>query len=323
MRALVVPSDPPSRLELTDEYPRPVPAEGEVLVRVRWAGICATDLEIVRGYMQFHGILGHEFVGTVVTGPARWVGQRVVAEINCACGVCPVCQRGQPNHCPRRTVLGIAGRNGAFAEYVAVPEANCRIVPACLSDEEAVFVEPLAAAAHVLDVQPIVPTTRVAVIGSGRLGSLVAQVLALQGCELVVWGRNPRSLALAREYGVDARAVESCPWEACYDVVVECTGSPDGLPMALALCRPQGTIVLKSTCHDRAPLDLAPVVVNEVRIVGNRCGDFSRALHLLATRRVRVRELITARYPLARGREAFAAAARPENTKVLLEVGVT
>lgn len=323
MRALVVPSDPPSRLELTDEYPRPVPAEGEVLVRVRWAGICATDLEIVRGYMQFHGILGHEFVGTVVTGPARWVGQRVVAEINCACGVCAVCGRGQSNHCPRRTVLGISGRDGAFAEYVAVPEANCHVVPECVCDEEAVFVEPLAAAAHVLDVQPIVPTTRVAVIGSGRLGSLVAQVLALQGCELVVWGRNPRTLALCREYGLDARAVESCPWEACYDVVVECTGSPDGLPMALALCRPQGTIVLKSTCHDRALLDLAPIVVDEVRVVGNRCGDFSRALHLLETRRVRVRELITARYPLSRGLEAFAAAARPEHMKVLLEVGMT
>jgi len=321
LRALVVSSGLSPRLEVTDEYPRPVPAEGEVLVRVHWAGICATDLEILQGYMQFHGIPGHEFVGTVVTGPTRWVGQRVVAEINCACGVCDICRRGQSHHCPRRTVLGISGRNGAFAEYVAVPETNCHVVPDGASDEEAVFVEPLAAAAHVLDVQPIVPTTRVAVIGSGRLGLLVAQVLALQGCELVVWGRNPRTLALCREYGVDARAVDSCPWDACYDVVVECTGSPEGFPMALALCRPQGTIVLKSTYHDRAPLELAPVVVNEVRVVGNRCGDFSRALHLLETRRVRVRELITARYPLSRGLEAFAAAARPENTKVLLAVG--
>lgn len=321
MQALVVPADKSERVAFVGDYPEPRAAVGEVLIRVHLAGICATDLEIVRGYMQFAGVLGHECVGTVVAGEARLIGQRVVPEINCTCGECDVCRRGLPNHCPRRTVLGIAGRDGAFAEYLAVPARNCHLVPDTVSDQQAVFVEPLAAAVHVLDAVPIERGTRVAVLGSGRLGLLVAQVLALQECELNVIGRNPRTLELCGRHGIrTAQAAQVAP-NADYDVVVDCTGSPDGLRLALRLCRPCGTIVLKSTYAEPAGLNLAPLVVNEIRLVGSRCGSFPAALRLLEERRIEVDELVSAVYPLERGVEALAAAARPESIKVLLQPG--
>lgn len=333
MQALIVPADPPRRVEFVRDYPAPPRVASdrhgglshsgdEVLVRVRLAGICATDLEIARGYMQFTGVPGHEFVGTVERGPAELIGRRVVAEINCPCGRCELCRRGLANHCPQRTVLGIAGRDGAFAEYLTVPTANCHVVPDEITDRQAVFVEPLAAAAHVLDALELNRGARVAVLGSGRLGLLVAQVLARQACDLVVIGRNERTLEMCRRWGL--RAVPSTPaaGEATCDAVVECTGTPEGLRRALTLCRPTGTIVLKSTYAESATVDLAPVVVNEVRVVGNRCGAFPRALRLLVTGDVRVEDMITAVYPLEEGRAALEAAARPEHIKVLLQPGV-
>jgi len=329
VRALVIPADPPSRVVYEPDYPLPRAGPGEVLIRVDLAGICATDLELARGYMRFAGVPGHEFVGTVVAGADELAGRRVVAEINCPCGQCGLCRRGLSNHCPTRTVLGIAGRDGAFAEYLAVPAGNCHVVPDSISDRQAVFVEPLAAAGHVLDACSIRHDTRVAVLGSGRLGLLVAQVLALEECRLEVIGRNRRTLAFCERRGIAtvhidqfaANIERSAAADPRYDTVVECMGSPEGLRLALKLCRPRGTIVLKSTYAEPAAIDLAPIAVNEVNVVGSRCGDFPRALSLLAGGRIEVEELIGAVYRLDRGVEALAAAARPENIKVLLKPG--
>lgn len=318
MHALVVPATEPRQIEFRGDYPTPRPAPGEVLIRVHVAGICATDLEITCGYMQFAGVPGHEFVGTVVQGSPQLIGQRVVASINCACGRCEICGHGWPNHCPRRTVLGIAGRDGAFADYLTVPESNCHVLPPELPDEEAVFVEPLAAAAHVRDELPAARRLRVAQLGCGRLGMLIAQVLAQEPLDLTIFGRNPRTLGLCRHWGLPALHVDESEHRAGFDVVVECTGSPDGLRRALQLCAPRGTIILKSTYAERANVDLAPIVIHETRLIGSRCGEFRPAIELLANRRVRVAELITATFPLSDGVQALAAASQPEHIKVLL-----
>ncbi|MEW6251524.1 MAG: alcohol dehydrogenase catalytic domain-containing protein [Planctomycetota bacterium] len=319
MRALLIgPGDPP-HIEFVPDHPDPRPAPGEVLVRVTLAGICATDLELARGYMQFAGVPGHELVGIVVHGPAHLLNQRVVGEINCPCGRCETCRRGLGRHCPHRTVLGIAGRDGAFAELLTLPAANCHLVPKHVTDEQAVFTEPLAAAVHVLDAVELERGTRVAVLGSGRLGLLVAQVLARAGCDLELFGRNPRTLAWAARHGLRITPLNHVVETGTHDVVVECTGAPEGLALALRLCRPCGTLVLKSTYAGPAGVDLAPVVINEVRVVGSRCGEFGPALRLLAEGGVAVDGLVTATFPLEDGPAALAAAARPEHIKVLLK----
>lgn len=319
MQALLINPQTPDAVAFTPDQPEPTIPAGEVLIRVHLAGICSTDLELARGYMNFTGIPGHEFVGTVVAGPPHLLQRRVVAEINCVCGECDLCRRGLPTHCRRRTVLGIFNRNGAFAQLVAVPERNCRIVPDEISDQQAVFVEPLAAAAHVLSEHPFDAGTRTAVIGTGRLGLLVAQVLALQPCRLDVIGRNPRTLALCRKRGLNAVSVEEARPAAAHDVVVDCTGSPDGLRLAMQLVRPRGLIVLKSTYATPEPVDLAPLVIHEIRVAGSRCGPFPAALQLLRERKIEVDELVNGVYPLRRGAEAFAAARAPENVKILLQ----
>ncbi|MBK9119443.1 MAG: alcohol dehydrogenase catalytic domain-containing protein [Phycisphaerales bacterium] len=318
MRALVLTGAPPASLAFVQNYPDPVPGAKEVLVRVDLAGVCATDLELARGYMSYTGVLGHEFVGTVLQGAPELHHRRVVGEINCPCGQCTICRSGAGRHCPSRTVLGISGRDGAFAEHLCIPAANCHIVPADLPDEAAVFVEPLAAAAHVLDAVHLDADTRVTVVGSGRLGLLVAFVLQRTACRLRVAGRNPRTLSLCRRREIEAVAVADLPISADQDVVVDCTGSPDGLRLALALCRPLGTIVLKSTYAEPAALDLAPLVIHELRVVGSRCGDFGRALALLAQGDWSLGELITGRYPMSQGAAALTAAAAPEHIKVLI-----
>lgn len=321
MQALLIRAGTPPRVEVVDDHPCPLVGTHEVLVRVHLAGICATDVELARGYMAFAGVPGHEFVGTVVQGVAPLVGLRVVADINCPCGRCATCQRGEGHHCPTRTVLGIAGRDGAFAEYLGIPAANCHPVPAEVTDQQAVFAEPLAAAAHVCDELPAGRGVRVTVLGSGRLGLLVAQVLAARGCELEVVGRNARTLAFCARRGMRTHDVSAVVAGHDRDAVVDCTGTPEGLRLALGLCRPRGTIVLKSTYAGAAAVDLAPLVVNELRVVGNRCGEIPEALRLLAARHVEVDELVSAVYPLAQGPEALAAAERPENIKVLLRPG--
>jgi len=315
MRALVY----DGRLRLADDYPQPALVAGEALIRVKVAGICNTDLEITRGYMGFHGVLGHEFVGVVerCSDPA-WIGRRVVGEINCYCGVCPTCLAGNLTHCPQRTTLGIGGRDGALADYCVLPVRNLHPVPASVSDEEAVFTEPLAAALELLEQVHIQPTQRVIVLGDGKLGLLVAQVMRLSGCDLLVVGRHRDKLAILEHQGIAIR-LASTETDLTADVVVDCTGQPEGFAAARAMLRPRGTLVLKSTFHSQNEVNLTSIVVDEVTLVGSRCGPFAPALRLLAMRLVDVQPLIAATYSLEQSLAAFERAQGKGALKVLVQ----
>ena len=307
------------RLELREvDTPRPV--TGEALIRVLLAGICGTDRQILKGYSGFRGIPGHEFVGQVVECDAReWIGKRVVGEINVTCGRCDFCRRGLGRHCRERSVMGIVNRPGAFAEYVALPVANLHEVPADVSDEAAVFTEPLAAAAEILEQMPVPAGTRVAVLGAGRLGLLVAQVLQHAGARVTVIGRTGAKLDLARSWGLSVvDAVASSSPARSFPIVVEATGAPSGLDEALRLVEPRGTVVMKSTFHEPAHFDTAKLVVDEITLLGSRCGNFAAALNLLAGGAVHVRELISKVLPLEAGAEAFNYLNEPSCLKVLL-----
>jgi len=307
-------------LEFQADYPDPVPGPGEVLVRVRLAGICNTDLEITRGYLGFHGVLGHEFVGEVVgaaPGSEDWIGRRVVGEINCACGDCPCCRVGLGRHCPRRTTLGIQGRDGCLADFTILPAVNLHAVPESLPDAQAVFCEPLAAAWEILEQVHLRPADRVLVLGDGKLGLLVALVLDRATSALRLAGRHPEKLALAGRYGVTTRLADELGEEE-YDVVVDATGSITGFQQALQHVRPRGTLVLKSTVAARRPLDLAPVVIREVTVVGSRCGPFAPALRQLVEG-LDLGPLVTAVYPAAQALDAFARAADRASLKVLVD----
>ncbi len=309
------------KLRFERDRPKPIAGEGECLLRVRLAGICATDLHITAGYMGFFGVLGHEMVGVVEEGPPEWLGKRAVCEINCVCGRCDMCQRGLSNHCRDRTVLGIAGRDGCFADYVLVPERNLHLVPEVVSDEEAVFVEPLAAAYQVLAQCPIDKRSTVSVVGPGRLGLLVAQVLATTGCKLTVVGRNREKLERCEKKGVQGIHVDDLVGRKDRDVVVDCTGSPEGLALAMSLVRPRGTIVLKSTYADAATPNLAPLVIDEITLLGSRCGPFPEAINALARQAVEVRSMISRIFPIEQAADAFAAAGDSRNLKILLKLG--
>jgi threonine dehydrogenase-like Zn-dependent dehydrogenase len=297
----------------------PVPSPGEALVRVLKAGICNTDIELTRGYYPFTGVPGHEFVGVVEGGGGALAGRRVVGEINAVCGTCRACVAGRRTHCERRTVLGIAGRHGAFAEYLTLPVANLHLVPDSVSTEAAVFTEPLAAALEIQQQIAIGPGDRVLVVGDGKLGQLVAQTLALTGCGLCVVGRHDAKLGLLAARGIDTTRDDGVDPRA-FDVAVECTGNPDGFSIAQRALRPRGTLVLKSTYAGALTLDASSVVVDELTLVGSRCGPFAPALDLLAERRVSVESLIHARYPLAQATTAFEHAQRRGVLKVLVEV---
>ncbi len=303
-------------------FPDPQPAEGEAVIRVHLAGICATDLQITQGYMGFSGILGHEMVGTVTVGSARWKGKRVVAQINCPCGKCDMCVKGFSNHCRKRTVMGIQDRNGCFADFVAVPEANLHEVPPSVTDEEAVFVEPLAAAYQVLAQCPMDVKMTVSVVGTGRLGLLVAQVLAATGCRLTAIGRNRSKLERCEKLGIQGVHVDELHPRNDRDVVVDCSGSPDGLRVAMSLVRPRGTLVLKSMYADSggAPVNLAPLVIHEVKLIGSRCGPFPEAVNALARKAVEVRSLISRTFPLEEGVLAFEFCRQRDTLKVLLRI---
>ena len=300
--------------------------DGEALVRVICAGVCNTDLEIVKGYSGFKGILGHEFVGRVVESRQEGlIGRRVVGEINAGCNSCAVCSSGDSRHCPTRTVLGIKARDGAFAEYLSLPERNLIEVPDSISDEQAAFVEPLAAANHAVEESGISASSRVCVIGDGKLAQLLVRVLALTGCELWVIGKHQWKLNLTSALGARCVRLDGDTDRAIaeasagrFDVVIEASGNPSGLRMALEVVRPQGTVVLKSTHHADASMDLSRVVVNEIKIVGSRCGRFSPALALLTRGVIEVRDLITHRIPIENGLQAFTRAASPDSLKVLL-----
>lgn len=304
-------------LQVKKSYPTPGVTEGMAVIRVHLAGICATDLQIFRGYMAFRGIPGHEFVGAVCEGPGTLKGKRVVGEINFACGSCPWCLRGLGRHCPRRRVMGILNADGSFAEYLSVPVANLHVVPETVTDEEAVWTEPLAAAFEILEQVHLTPTAEVVVFGDGKLGFLCAQVLHLTGARVTVVGKHADKLAVLRSVGVHTTLLTDWhPRQA--DVVVEATGSPTGLAVAMEAVRPRGTLVLKSTLVEPHTLSLAPLVINEVTVVGSRCGRFPPALSALAEKRVAVTSLIDKIYPLGASVAAVHHAARPGALKVLL-----
>ena len=306
MRALVL--DCRQSLSLAD---RPIPAAGdECLIRVTAAGICGTDLELLRGYGGFSGVPGHEFVGLVEAGAPDWIGRRVVGEITVGCGACEACRRAGRGHCEQRTVLGIRGRDGAFAEYLKLPAANLHAVPASLDDLTAVFVEPAAAACRVAEQVAIDAGTRAAVVGPGRLGLLVAQVLRLHGAEVTVIGRGEERRGTAARLGFQTSTATTANLARRFDLVVDATGSPAGFAAASALVRPRGTLVVKSTIHGETPVALSPLVVDEITVIGSRCGPFARAIDLLASRGLEVGPLVAGTHPLERFAEAFAEARR-------------
>lgn len=289
------------------EVPEPRPGAGEALIQVLLAGICGTDREILKGYSGFRGIPGHEFVGRVVECDDRkWVGQRVVGEINVACGRCAWCQRGLPRHCPHRTVLGIVNHPGVFAEFATLPVANLHEVPPEMPDEMAVFVEPLAAAAEILEQMRVERGTRVAVLGDGRLGLLVAQVMKHAHAQATLIGKHVWKLELARSWGVRATTLDDEQLQpASFPVVVEATGSPRGLEEAFRLVEPRGMIVMKSTFHAAPRFDATKLVVDEIHLLGSRCGNFVTALNLLRRGYVTVQHLVARIFPLEDGVEAF------------------
>ena len=298
---------------------RPRRPEGFASIRLLYGGICNTDLELLRGYYGFRGTPGHEFVGEVVEADDQaWVGERVVGEINLACGKCDWCARGLGRHCPRRSVLGIVRHPGAFRELLTLPVANLHRLPRSIPTEHAVFIEPLAAACEILDQVQIPRDAAVAVLGAGKLGLLIGQVLRAHGAEVHQYGRHREKLRIARDAGIDARFRQKRVPSAEYDWVVDATGSEEGLAQAIRMTRPRGTVILKSTVHGLARIDTAPVIVNEITMVGSRCGRFEPAIRLLERRKVQVQSLISEILPLAEAPRAFRKAAKPGVLKVLL-----
>jgi len=292
----------------------------ETLIRLLKAGICNTDLEITRGYFGFRGVLGHEFVGIVEASKnSSLVGKRVVGEINAACGRCEYCRKHLQRHCPNRTVLGILNRDGAFREFLTLPEENLHFVADSISDEEAVFTEPIAAACAILDQIQIIPSDRVAILGDGKLGLLIAMVLSHSGCDLNLVGRHHAKLKLAEGYGVKCLGPEVTPKPRDFDIVIEATGSPSGWEQALQLIKPRGRLVLKSTFHGQVAFNPAPLVVDEITVIGSRCGRFEPALSLLKAKNVQPMRLVHHTLPLARALQAFDLARQPEVLKVLLQ----
>jgi len=312
MRALAL----DGHIRFRSDYPEPSASGTDVLVRVLTAGVCETDLQLVKGYMGYAGVLGHEFVGVAQNGP--FAGRRVVGEINCACGACDLCARGLPTHCANRTVIGILRHDGAFADYLVVPQRNLHVVPDALPTDIAVFTEPVAAALQILVQVPVTPNDRVIVLGDGRLGNLCAQVLAPVAGDVLVIGKHREKLALLERRGITTARLAEAPRDRRADIVVDCTGSDTGLPMALTLVRPRGTIVLKTTVAGTQTMPWAPFVIDEITLVGSRCGPFDRALVALERGEVDVRPLIEERLPLERGVEALDLATR--RLKVLLTV---
>ena len=290
----------------------------EALIKIRKAGICSTDLELVKGYYPYTGVIGHEFVGEVVSAPDPfWVGQRVVGDINVACGKCEACLNGRQTHCENRTVLGIVDRDGVFAEYTSLPLENLHRVPDSVPDEWAVFTEPLAAALEIQQQTQIRPTDRVLVVGAGRLGQLIAQTLALTGCDLRVVTRHAHVQELLQARGIRT-VTEADVQPRRWDVVVEVTGSAEGFALARRAIRPRGTLVMKSTYKGEMSVNFSSIVVDEINIIGSRCGPFEPALRLMEKREVDPSVLVMASYKLDDTLKAFEHAARAGVLKVLV-----
>lgn len=304
-------------IRLRNDLPTPIPGPGEVLLRVRSVGVCDTDIQLAKGYLGFRGVLGHEFVGETDAG------LRVTAEINNACHVCPVCLAGRPGHCPHRTVLGIVGHDGAMAEHVAVPQVNLHPIPDGIDDREAVFIEPLAAAFRITEQLELHPGLNMAILGDGKLGMLCAWVARTSGAQVSLIGKHPAKLALAGNAITTYELREASSLARPFDVVVDCTGSHTGFPTALGLVRPCGTVVLKTTVAGNYTVDLAGIVIDEVRVIGSRCGPFPKAIAALVNRQIDVRPLIGAEFPLDAAESAFRAASEKGSRKILIQVDPT
>ena len=318
MKAIVFDTE----LKYLKDFPVPEPGPNEALIKVLMAGICNTDLEIIKGYMEFKGVLGHEFVGLVekVNGPdQQLVGQRVVGEINCYCGTCDYCQKEMKTHCPNRFTLGIMNKDGAFAEYLTLPVSNLWTVPPQLTDEGAVFVEPLAAAFEILEQIHLTPTNRVLVLGDGKLGLLCAFVLNLVGLEVTVSGNHAEKLRLASEQGIVTIHRTDLKPAKSYDVVIEATGSAAGFEIAVQCVRPRGIIVLKSTIAAGKEMNLTPLVIDEITLFGSRCGPFGPALRAMAKGIIPLTQMITGIYRPEQFMEAFAKARERGTLKILFD----
>lgn len=325
MRALVIDSVEADQTNLAIKRPvlRHIPfgeRNGECRIRVTYAGICGTDLELIRGYADYTGIPGHEFVGVVEDAPDRdrhWIGKRVVGEINASCGACDSCISGVREHCPTRSVLGILNRDGTFATHISLPARNLHALPDSLSDQAAVFVEPTAAACEILTQVDVTMRTRIAVVGDGRLGLLIGQVLQSTGATVTQVGRHADKLKLAESFGLNTALSKDTIASKSFDLTIDATGRPDGLQRAMELVRPRGTVVMKSTFHGAAPIQLWPAVVDELTLIGSRCGPFERGIEMLVNRHVKTEPLIAATYSLESFEDAFAFATT--SLKVLLQ----
>ncbi|UCH44301.1 MAG: alcohol dehydrogenase catalytic domain-containing protein [Nitrospiraceae bacterium] len=316
MKALVF----DKKLSFVTDYPVPEPRKDEALIRVKKAGICNTDMEIMKGYMDYTGILGHEFTGVIEQCARKdLVGSRVAGEINISCGSCEYCVEQVHNHCPNRSVLGILNKDGVFAEYITLPVKNLHIIPEDITDDEAVFIEPLAAAYEILEQIKVDHSDRVCVLGDGKLGLLVGQVLSTTNCDLVVVGNHENKLALLEEQGIKT-ALAAVFGEDGLDVVVDCSGTPVGIAKAMSIVGARGTVVLKSTTKKRGFLDLNHLIVNEISLIGSRCGPFAPAIRGIQLKNINPLPLISKRFKLEDGLEAFEYASRKGVLKVILDV---
>lgn len=316
MKALVY----KDKLELIRDHPRPQPESDEVLIRVTHAGICNTDLEIIKGYMGFSGVPGHEFVGRVEESNDRnLIDKRVVGEINLSCGTCSYCLKNMQNHCPVRSVLGIHNKDGVFAEYVTLPVKNIHTVPDSILDEEAVFIEPLAAAFEITEQVDIKQNDSVCVLGDGKLGLLIGQVMSLSGCNLTVVGKHDEKLSILGALGIDTSIVTKFDKKG-FDIVIDSTGSPDGIQSSLDIVRPMGKVILKTTIADECRLNINSLVVNEITLVGSRCGPFDKAIEALDSKTINVSPLVSNIFSLDDGIEAFKYASKRDVMKVILKI---
>ena len=308
-------------LKLDNNYPMPVPQKGEALIKVNTIGICNTDYEITLGYMGYKGILGHEFTGVVEKAENKdLIGKRVVGEINCGCGQCDWCAQGLERHCFNRSTLGIWQREGCFAEYVCLPEKNLLVIPDNVTDEEAVFVEPLAAALEILEQVHIPPYKRVIVLGDGKLGLIIALALNVAGLDITLVGKHEEKLNIAKAQGVKTELLNNLKIEKAYDFLVEATGSITGFETSLALTKPRGTLILKSTIAASKEFNLAPIVIDEITVLGSRCGQFAPALRMLEQKRIDVKPLISDIYAIDDSIEAFERNKEKSSVKVLVKV---
>lgn len=308
-------------LHVVDHYPTPEIRPGWARIHIQTAGICKTDLELMKGYKGFQGVLGHEFIGVVeACDQKEWIGKKVVGEINAACGDCHWCRKGLGRHCPARTTLGITSHDGCMADYCILPVSNLVEIPADISDDRAVLTEPLSAACEIIEQLPLTGSERAVVLGDGRLGILCAWALSTVISDITLAGHHPEKLQIAKWRHIQT-ATDLTSVEGCADIVVDATGSVSGVIEAMKLCRPRGTIVLKTTIADRGDINLAPVVVNEIKMIGSRCGQFRDGIKMLQDYpEMPLTRLITDRYPIAEAISAFDRAARPDALKVLLQI---